>query len=100
MPHEPLLSIPVTKQFSAGQKEYAPASEPDIGVGRSIDGFHQGHDGIAPGVDRIVNVNWETVKPPPRGTERESYLVAVTEVELIWGKIFMIVTYYSILQPH
>lgn len=32
-------------------------------------------------VDRIVNVNWETVKPPPRGTERESYLVAVTEVD-------------------
>ncbi len=31
-------------------------------------------------VERIVNVNWEQVKPPPRGTERESYLVAVTEV--------------------
>lgn len=30
-------------------------------------------------VDRIINVNWEQVKPPPRGTERESYLVAVTE---------------------
>ncbi|QIK37983.1 chemotaxis protein CheV [Caldichromatium japonicum] len=31
-------------------------------------------------VERIVDVNWEQVKPPPRGTDRESYLVAVTEV--------------------
>lgn len=42
---------------------------------RSVQGFW------VAAVDRIVNVNWETVKPPPRGTERESYLVAVTEVD-------------------
>ena len=42
---------------------------------RSVQGFW------VSAVDRIVNVNWETVKPPPRGTERESYLVAVTEVD-------------------
>jgi len=42
---------------------------------RSVQGFW------VSAVDRIVNVNWETVKPPPHGTERESYLVAVTEVD-------------------
>ncbi len=42
---------------------------------RSVQGFW------VSAVDRIVNVNWETVKPPPRGTEQESYLVAVTEVD-------------------
>ncbi|MGQ9831601.1 MAG: chemotaxis protein CheV [Thermochromatium sp.] len=42
---------------------------------RSVQGFW------VSAVDRIVNVSWEMVKPPPRGTERESYLVAVTEVE-------------------
>ncbi|MFD2112972.1 chemotaxis protein [Thiorhodococcus fuscus] len=42
---------------------------------RSVQGFW------VSAVDRIVNVSWETVKPPPHGTERESYLVAVTEVD-------------------
>lgn len=42
---------------------------------RSVQGFW------VSGVDRIVNVNWETVRPPPRGTEHESYLVAVTDVD-------------------
>ncbi|MCF1182935.1 chemotaxis protein CheV [Marichromatium gracile] len=49
---------------------------------RSVQGFW------VSAVDRIVNVNWETVKPPPRGTEQESYLVAVTEVE---GRLVQII---------
>jgi len=32
-------------------------------------------------VDKIVNMNWEHIHPPPRGTGREHYLTAVTEVE-------------------
>lgn len=32
-------------------------------------------------VDRIVNMNWEQIMPPPKGTGRDSYLTAVTEVE-------------------
>ena len=32
-------------------------------------------------VDRIVNMNWDDIKPPPRGTGKDSYLTAVTEVE-------------------
>lgn len=42
---------------------------------RSVQGFW------VSAVDRIVNLNWEIVKPPPRGTEHDSYLVAVTEVD-------------------
>lgn len=32
-------------------------------------------------VDRIVNLNWEDVNPPPPGSGQESYLTAVTDVE-------------------
>ena len=32
-------------------------------------------------VDKIVNMNWDDIKPPPRGTGKDSYLTAVTEVE-------------------
>lgn len=48
---------------------------------RSVQGFW------VSSVDRIVNVNWENVKPPPRGTEQDSYLVAVTEVDGRWVEI-------------
>ncbi len=33
------------------------------------------------GVERIVNMNWGDIHPPPKGTGRESYLTAVTEVD-------------------
>lgn len=32
-------------------------------------------------VDRIVNMNWEQILPPPKGAGREHYLTAVTEVD-------------------
>ena len=32
-------------------------------------------------VERIVNLNWEAVKPPPPGVGRINYLTAVTEVD-------------------
>jgi len=32
-------------------------------------------------VDKIVNMNWESIHPPPKGTGREHYLTAVTEVD-------------------
>ena len=31
-------------------------------------------------VERIVNMNWESIHPPPKGVGKESYLTAVTEV--------------------
>lgn len=33
------------------------------------------------GVERIVNMNWGDIHPPPKGTGREHYLTAVTEIE-------------------
>ncbi len=32
-------------------------------------------------VERIVNMNWGDIHPPPRGAGKENYLTAVTEVE-------------------
>lgn len=32
-------------------------------------------------VDSIVNVNWEDMKPPPRGIERNSYMTAITQID-------------------
>ncbi|MCL5042340.1 MAG: chemotaxis protein CheV [Gammaproteobacteria bacterium] len=32
-------------------------------------------------VERIVNMNWSDIHPPPRGTGREHYLTAVTRVD-------------------
>ncbi len=42
---------------------------------RTVQGF------LVKVVDRIVNMNWEQIMPPPKGAGRESYLTAVTEVE-------------------
>ena len=42
---------------------------------RSIQGF------LVTGVDRIVNMNWEEILPPPKGTGKEHYLTAVTNVD-------------------
>lgn len=42
---------------------------------RTVQGFLVG------GVDRIMNINWEDVMPPPKGTGRDAYLTAVTDIE-------------------
>lgn len=42
---------------------------------RSVQGF------LVAGVERIININWEAILPPPKGTGRFSYLTAVTEVD-------------------
>lgn len=39
-------------------------------------------------VDRIVNLNWQDVHPPPAGTGKDTYLTAVTEME---GKMVEII---------
>jgi two-component system chemotaxis response regulator CheV len=33
------------------------------------------------GVERIVNLNWEEIHPPPKGAGRENYLTAVTRID-------------------
>ncbi|HAZ60175.1 MAG TPA: chemotaxis protein CheW [Gammaproteobacteria bacterium] len=42
---------------------------------RRIQGF------LVSGVDRIVNMNWEQIKPPPKGIGNDNYLTAVTNVD-------------------
>ena len=32
-------------------------------------------------VERIINMNWEGIHPPPQGAGRENYLTAVTEID-------------------
>ena len=32
-------------------------------------------------VERIVNMNWESIQPPPKGTVRDHYLTAVTRLD-------------------
>ncbi|MDC3332604.1 chemotaxis protein CheV [bacterium] len=36
---------------------------------------------LVQGVERIVNINWESIHPPPLGSGQEHYLTAVTEIE-------------------
>ncbi|RUO79844.1 chemotaxis protein CheW [Idiomarina tyrosinivorans] len=42
---------------------------------RTVQGFLVG------GVERIINVNWEDIMPPPKGAGRDAYLTAVTEID-------------------
>src|SRR5690606_18476966 len=36
---------------------------------------------LVAGVDRIINTNWEEMHPPPKGTGKENYLTAVTQLD-------------------
>lgn len=49
---------------------------------------------VVRGVDRIVNMNWSDIHPPPRGAGKSHYLTAVTEVE---GELVEIVDVEKIL---
>lgn len=43
---------------------------------RSVQGF------LVSSVDRIININWSAIMPPPKGTGgKQSYLTAVTEID-------------------
>ena len=45
-------------------------------------------------VERIVNMNWEAIHPPPRGAGRDNYLTAVTEVD---GRLVEIIDVEKVL---
>lgn len=36
---------------------------------------------LVAGVERIVNMNWEEIQPPPKGAGRSHYLTAITKVD-------------------
>lgn len=42
---------------------------------RSVQGF------LVESVERIINVNWESILPPPKGAGRSNYMTAVTEID-------------------
>ncbi len=42
---------------------------------RTVQGF------LVSGVDRIINMNWENIKTPPKGLGNDNYMTAVTEVD-------------------
>lgn len=46
------------------------------------------------GVDRIVNMNWEEIHPPPKGAGKDNYLTAVTRHD---GKLVEIIDVEKIL---
>ena len=45
-------------------------------------------------VERIVNMNWEDIHPPPKGSGREHYLTAVTEID---GRLVEIIDVEKVL---
>ena len=49
---------------------------------------------LVKGVDRIINMNWSDIHPPPKGAGKEHYLTAVTEVE---GRLVEIIDVEKIL---
>ncbi|WNO07985.1 chemotaxis protein CheV [Teredinibacter sp. KSP-S5-2] len=55
---------------------------------RSTQGF------LVKGVERIINMNWGDIHPPPRGAGRENYLTAVTDVD---GKLVEIIDVEKVL---
>lgn len=55
---------------------------------RSTQGF------LVKGVERIVNMNWSAIHPPPNGSGKDNYLTAVTEVD---GKLVEIIDVEKIL---
>lgn len=55
---------------------------------RSTQGF------LVKAVERIVNMNWSDIHPPPKGSGRDNYLTAVTEVE---GRLVEIIDVEKIL---
>ncbi len=55
---------------------------------RAVQGFLVG------GVDRIINMYWKDINPPPEGSDSESYVTALTEID---GEYVLIVDVEKIL---
>lgn len=55
---------------------------------RSIQGF------LVKSVDRIINMNWDKIQPPPKGVGKNNYMTAVTEID---GKLVEIIDVEKVL---
>lgn len=56
---------------------------------RKVQGF------LVDSVDRIVNMNWEEILPPPRGAGSDAYMTAVTQVD---GELIQIIDVEKVLK--
>ncbi|MBN2702416.1 MAG: chemotaxis protein CheV [Methylothermaceae bacterium] len=56
---------------------------------RSMQGF------LVNSVDRIINMGWHEIQPPPKGTGKNSYLTAITEFE---GEMIEVIDVEKIMQ--
>lgn len=72
-------TLPVIDLSQAiGMRPITPSANSTIIVteyNRSVQAFLVG------GVDRILNLNWESILPPPGGAGRQHYLTAITKVD-------------------
>ncbi|GAB1259586.1 chemotaxis protein CheV [Aurantivibrio plasticivorans] len=72
-------TIPVIDLSAAiGRRPMADMSQCNLIVteyNQSVQGFLVG------AVDRIVNLNWDTIMPPPKGAGKKHYLTAITQVD-------------------
>lgn len=72
-------TLPVIDLSQAiGMRPLVPGEQSTIIVteyNRSVQAFLVGS------VDRIINLNWESILPPPGGAGRQHYLTAITKVE-------------------
>lgn len=60
---------------------------------RSVQGF------LVSSVDKIVNMTWEQIKPPPQGAGKSHYLTAVTEIENKLVQIIDVEKVYAEIMP-
>ncbi|OYW94047.1 MAG: chemotaxis protein CheW, partial [Alishewanella sp. 32-51-5] len=59
----------------------------------SVQGF------LVSSVDKIVNLTWEQIKPPPQGAGKSHYLTAVTEIENKLVQIIDVEKVYAEIMP-
>ncbi|MFL1405025.1 chemotaxis protein CheV [Marinobacter sp. M1N3S26] len=94
-----LTSIPNSRSVVRGVSHIRGETIPIIDLSMAIGGPALPHDQVSTsfviiteynrrtqgflvsGVDRIVNMNWEDIMPPPKGAGKEVYLTAVTRLD-------------------
>ncbi|TNC92164.1 chemotaxis protein CheV [Thalassolituus sp.] len=72
-------TIPIMDMSMATGSAPLPDVEKAFVIITEYNGKTQGF--LVSSVDKIINMNWESIHPPPKGTGREHYLTAVTEIE-------------------
>lgn len=86
-------TIPIIDLGAAiGQRPLAELSDKFIIIAeynRTVQGF------LVSSVDRIVNMNWKHIQPPPKGVGKNNYVTAITEVD---GSLVEIIDVEKVLE--